>query len=295
MLKNLLFIVNPSAGRKHIRSNLFEIVDLFVKAGYNVRVYPTQAPEDATRIVREESWMYDMIVCAGGDGTMDEVVTGCMQCGSDTLIGYIPCGTTNDFARSLGIPKDPIRAAKRIVKYENRPIDVGSFNGDFFVYVAAFGAFTDVTYTTPQEYKNHFGHMAYLLEGIKRVPNLSSYHMKITYDDHVIEDDFLLGMITNSLRVGGFPSPNSKIAEFDDGLYEALLLKYPKNPLDFQATLTSYIMGEYNPDCMYQFKARRIIVESQEAVQWTLDGEFGGSVTYAEIINLPCALNIIRK
>jgi YegS/Rv2252/BmrU family lipid kinase len=294
-MKNLLFIINPSAGKKHIRSHLFEIVDLFVKADYNVRVYPTQAKEDATRIVSEEGWLYDLIVCAGGDGTMDEVTTGCMKCGCDTPIGYIPCGTTNDFARSLGIPKDPIRAAKRIVKYGPRPIDVGSFNGDFFIYVAAFGAFTDVTYTTPQEYKNRLGHMAYVLEGIKSVPSLTSYHLKITYDEQVIEDDFFLGMITNSMTVGGFPNPNSKIAELDDGFYEVLLVKYPTSPLDLQATVTAYLMGEFNPEYMYQFKAKNITVESPEVIQWTLDGEFGGSVTYAEIINQHKALNLVRK
>ncbi len=294
-MKNLLFIVNPSAGRKHIKSKLFEIVDLFVKAEYNVRVYPTQAKEDAIRIVSEEGWLYDLIVCAGGDGTLDEVVTGCMKCGCDTPIGYIPCGTTNDFARSLGIPKDPIRATKRIVKYPPKPIDVGSFNGDYFIYVAAFGAFTDVTYTTPQGYKNYLGHAAYVLEGIKSVPNLTSYHLKVEYDDNVIEDDFFIGMITNSLTVGGFPNPNSKIAEFDDGMYEALLVKYPTNPIDLQATVTAYLMGEFNPEYMYQFKAKKIIIESPEAITWTLDGEFGGSVTYAEIENLKRAVSIICK
>lgn len=294
-MKNLLFIVNPSAGRKHIKSKLFEIVDLFVKAEYNVRVYPTQAKEDAIRIVSEEGWLYDLIVCAGGDGTLDEVVTGCMKCGCDTPIGYIPCGTTNDFARSLGIPKDPIRAAKRIVKYPPKPIDVGSFNGDYFIYVAAFGAFTDVTYTTPQGYKNYLGHAAYVLEGIKSVPSLTSYHLKIEYDDNIIEDDFFIGMITNSLTVGGFPNPNSKIAEFDDGMYEALLVKYPTNPIDLQATVTAYLMGEFNPEYMYQFKAKKIIIESPEAITWTLDGEFGGSVTYAEIENLKRAVSVICK
>lgn len=294
-MKNLLFIVNPSAGRKHIKSKLFEIVDLFVKAEYNVRVYPTQAKEDAIRIVSEEGWLYDLIVCAGGDGTLDEVVTGCMKCGCDTPIGYIPCGTTNDFARSLGIPKDPIRAAKRIVKYSPKPIDVGSFNGDYFIYVAAFGAFTDVTYTTPQGYKNYLGHAAYVLEGIKSVPSLTSYHLKIEYDDNIIEDDFFIGMITNSLTVGGFPNPNSKIAEFDDGMYEALLVKYPTNPIDLQATVTAYLMGEFNPEYMYQFKAKKIIIESPEAITWTLDGEFGGSVTYAEIENLKRAVSVICK
>ena len=294
-MKNLLFIVNPSAGKKHIKSKLFEIVDIFVKADYNVRVYPTQAKEDAVRIVSEEGWLYDVIVCAGGDGTLDEVVTGSMRCGCDTPIGYIPCGTTNDFARSLGIPKDPIRAAKRIVKYQPQPIDIGSFNGDFFVYVAAFGAFTDVTYTTPREYKNHLGHMAYVLEGIKCVPSLTSYHLKVEYDDRIIEDDFIIGMITNSLTVGGFPNPNSKIALLDDGMYEALLVKYPTNPIDLQATVSAYLMGEFNPEYMYQFKAKRIIIESPEAITWTLDGEFGGSVTHAEIVNMKHALNIIKK
>lgn len=294
-MKNLLFIVNPSAGRKHIKGKLFDIVDIFAKADYNVRVYPTQAKEDATRIVSEEGWLYDLIVCAGGDGTLDEVVAGCMKCGCDTPIGYIPTGTTNDFARSVGIPKDAVRAARRIVKYESKPVDVGSFNGDFFVYVAAFGAFTDVTYTTPQEYKNHLGHMAYVLEGIKSVSNLTSYHLKVEYDGNIIEDDFLIGMITNSLTVGGFPNPNAKLAQFDDGMYEALLVKYPTNPIDLQATVTAYMMGEFNPEYMYQFKAKRIVIESPEPITWTLDGEFGGSVTYAEILNHQNALNIVRK
>ena len=294
-MKNMLFILNPSAGRKHIKSKLFDIVDIFVKGGYNVKVYPTQSRGDARRIVSEEGWVNDLIACAGGDGTLDEVVSGCMDCGCDTPIGYIPCGTTNDFARSLGIPKDHIRAAKRIVKYEPKPIDIGSFNGDNFVYVAAFGAFTEVSYITPQEYKNYLGHMAYVLEGIKSVSNLTPHHMKIEHDGNVIEDDFILGMVTNSLTVGGFPSPNAKIAKFDDGLFEALLVKYPTNPLDLQATVTSYFMGEFNPDYMYQFKAKHIVIESPEAVMWTLDGEFGGSVTYAEIINMQHAVNIIKK
>lgn len=258
-MKNLLFIVNPSAGRKHIKGKLLDIVDLFVKAGYNVKVYPTQAKKDATRIVSEEGWLYDVIVCAGGDGTLDEVIAGYMQCGCDTPLGYIPAGSTNDFARSLNIPKDPIRAANRIVKYSPKPIDIGTFNGDCFVYVAAFGAFSSVSYSTPQEYKNHLGHMAYILEGIRSVPSLTSYHMKVEYDGNVIEDDFLIGMITNSLTVGGFPNPNSKIAQLDDGMFEALLVKYPTNPIDLQATISAYLMGEFNPEYMYQFKAKRYV------------------------------------
>lgn len=294
-MKTLLFIINPSAGRKAIRSRLFEIVDLFVKADYSVRVYPTQSKGDATRIVEEEGWLYDLIVCAGGDGTMDEVASGCMRCGCDTPVGYIPCGTTNDFACSLGIPRDPIRAAKRIIKYEPRPTDIGTFNGDYFSYVAAFGAFTEVTYTTPQEIKNNIGHAAYVLEAVKKLPSLSPYHMKITYDGNVIEDDFIIGMITNASQIGGFPTPNAKLAEFDDGLFEALFVKYPTNPIDLQATATTYFMGEINPEYMYQFKAGKIVIESLEPIAWTFDGEFGGNVTYASIINCKKALNLIRK
>ena len=137
--------------------------------------------------------------------------------------------------------------------------------------------------------------MAYILEGIRSVPSLTSYHMKVEYDGNVIEDDFFIGMITNSLTVGGFPNPNSKIAQLDDGMYEALLVKYPTNPIDLQATVTAYLMGEFNPEYMYQFKAKKITIESLEAIMWTLDGEFGGSVTYAEIVNLQHALSIIKK
>ena len=294
-MKNMLFILNPSAGKKHIKNKLFDIVDLFVKADYNVRVYPTQAKGDATRIVSTEGWLYDIIVCAGGDGTLDEVVSGCVKCNCATPIGYIPCGTTNDFARSMGIPKDHLRAARRIVKYEPKPVDIGSFNGDSFVYVAAFGAFTEVTYTTPQEYKNYFGHAAYVMEGLKSIANLTPYHMKIEYDGNVIEDDFVYGMITNSLSVGGFNNPNAKIAELDDGLFEVLLLQYPNNPIDLQAMATSYFMGEYNANYMYQFKAKSVVIESNEPISWTLDGEFGGRVTYAEVENLHNAVSIIRK
>lgn len=294
-MKNLLFIINPSAGKKQIKNKLFEIVDLFVKADYQVRVYPTQAKADAIRVIQEEGEAYDLIVCAGGDGTLDEVVTGIMKSGYQKPIGYIPCGTTNDFARSLGIPKDPIRAAKRIIKYKPTPIDVGYFDNKYFIYVAAFGAFTEVPYTTPQETKNFLGHMAYVLEGIRSVPTLTSYHLKIEYDDNIIEDDFFFGMITNSLTVGGFSNPNSKIALLDDGMYEALLVKYPTNPIDLQATATAYLMGEFNPEYMYQFRAKKIVIDSPEEITWTLDGEFGGSASHAEIINLEHAIQIIRK
>lgn len=311
-MKKLLFIINPSAGKKHIKGRLFEIVDQFVKSDYQVRVHPTQAKGDATEIIKREGTLYDQIVCAGGDGTLDEVVTGCMQCGCDTPIGYIPCGTTNDFARSLGIPKDPIRAARRITKYQPEPIDIGVFfaqdqkgedgemlavpKTDYFVYVAAFGAFTDVTYTTPQEYKNHLGHMAYVLEGIRSIPTLTSYRLKVTYDGQEIEEqDYFIGMVTNSLTVGGFQNPNSKIAELDDGLFEVLLVKYPTNPLDLQATVSAYMMGEFNKEYMYQFKAKRIMIESAEPIAWTLDGEYGGTCTKVEVVNEHHALKIVKK
>ena len=293
--RKVLFVYNPKSGKAKIRNKLADILDIFTAGGYEVTVYPTGKKGDAVEIVANRRPIYDLVVCSGGDGTLDEVVTGMMRSSFRTPIGYIPAGSTNDFGGSLELSKNMVTAAKQIMKGKSFPCDIGAFNQDIFVYIAAFGIFTEVSYETGQDIKNVLGHMAYVLEGIKSVASLSSYHLKITYDDNVIEDDFFLGMITNSLTVGGFPNPNSKIAKLDDGLYEALLVKYPTSPLDLQATVTAYLMGEFNPEYMYQFTAKKITVESPEAIQWTLDGEFGGSVTYAEIENMHNALNIIRK
>ena len=179
-MKKALFILNPHSGKGQIRNHLLEIVDILVKDGYEVTVYPTQEQGDASRAMRERKKSYELIVCSGGDGTLDEIVTGMMQSGFKTTIGYIPAGSTNDFANSLRIPSTMKKAAETVVNGTVFSCDVGRFNDDVFVYIAAFGLFTEVSYGTRQEMKNMLGHMAYLLEGVKHLQNIKSYHLKVT-------------------------------------------------------------------------------------------------------------------
>ena len=213
MDKNMLFIYNPKAGKAQFKSNLLDIIDIFVKAGYEVTAYPTQGPGDAVRKVKQRRDGYDIIVCSGGDGTLDEVVTGMMQCEEKLPIGYVPAGSTNDFANSLGIPRSMVKAADAVVNGQNFACDIGAFNDDTFIYVAAFGLFTDVSYETRQDIKNMLGHTAYLLEGVKRLSSIKSYWMKISYDDVCLEGDYIYGMVTNSNSVGGFKGITGKNVE----------------------------------------------------------------------------------
>ena len=204
--KKLYFIYNPLAGKGNIRGKLFEVIQALASAEYEVTVYPTREPRDATERVRELPDGYDLVVCCGGDGTLDEVVTGMMQREKKLPIGYIPAGSCNDFARSLQIPNNMQQAAEIAVQGQNFTVDVGSLNERNFVYVAAFGIFTDVSYSTKQGMKNVLGHMAYILEGMRRIASVKSYYLKVESEELCFEGDFLFGMVTNSKSVGGFKS-----------------------------------------------------------------------------------------
>lgn len=285
MKKSMLFVYNPKAGKAQIRSNLLDIIDTFVKAGYEVTVYPTQAPGDAVKAVRERRPGYDIVACSGGDGTLDEVVAGMMQCEERIPIGYVPAGSTNDFANSLGIPRGMLKAADVVVDGRNFACDVGSFNNKNFVYVAAFGIFTDVSYETKQDIKNVLGHAAYLLEGVKRLPQVRSYPLKISHDDRVIEGEFLYGMITNSNSVGGFRGITGKDVLLDDGLFEVTLIRKPDNPLDLNNIILALVDKRVKSEHIYTFKSPKLTVEGEEPISWTLDGEFGGEHTKAVIEN----------
>lgn len=275
-MKKLLFIYNPNAGKGLIKPKLSDVLDIFVKAGYEVTVYPTQKYRDGYHKVRHFKEEYDLVVCSGGDGTLDEVVTGMMKRKEQIPIGYIPTGTTNDFARSLHIPKDMLKAADTAVNGIVFPCDIGEFNHDFFVYIAAFGLFTDVSYQTKQEVKNVLGHLAYVLEGMKRLYNVPSYRIKVTHDDQVIEDEFIFGMVTNSRSIGGFRNMVGKSIVFDDGEFEVTLIKTPKNPLALQEIIAAILIEQIDTKHMYTFKANSLKLESLEEIPWTLDGEFGG-------------------
>ena len=293
-MKRLLFIYNPHAGKELLKPKLSDIIDIFVKAGYEVVAYPTQSYRDAYRKVSEyDSDEYDLVVCSGGDGTIDEVVTGMMQRDKREPIGYIPTGTTNDFANSLHIPKGLLRAADNAVNGTLFPCDVGKFNDDIFVYIAAFGLFTDVSYQTKQEMKNVLGHLAYVLEGTKRLFNVPSYRIKVTHDGETLEDEFIFGMVTNSRSVGGFRNMIGKQVVFDDGLFEVTLIKTPKNTLALQEIVASLLIEQVDTKHMYSFKTGRITFESLEEIPWTLDGEFGGAHDEVTVENLNRQLRIM--
>lgn len=293
MGKKLLFIYNPKAGKAQIKSKLADILDIFAEAEYEITVAPTRKRDDARLATAGRSKKYDLVVCSGGDGTLDEVVTGMMQSGFRTPIGYIPAGSTNDFGGSLGLPKNMVQAAQTIVSGRNFPCDVGSFNTDTFVYIAAFGLFTDVSYETEQEVKNVLGHMAYLLEGMKRLSAIRSFPMKVSYDDQVIEDDFIFGMITNSTSVGGFKNITGKNVKLDDGVFEVTLIRRPKNPIELNNIMISLVNRDIDMGAMYCFRTDRVVLESKEPVAWTLDGENGGNHERVEIRNLHQAIEIM--
>ena len=259
--------------------HLLDIVDIFSSHDYEVIIRATQAPKDAYEKAKEYADSVDLIVCSGGDGTLDEVVTGITEKNSNVPIGYIPAGSTNDFANSLFMPKSMVKAAQMIMEEKLYHCDIGRFNSQTFAYVAAFGLFTDVSYETDQDLKNVLGHVAYLLEGVKRLFDIKSYHMKVTSEEIQVEDDFIVGMITNSRSVGGFKNLTGKNVDMNDGLFEVTLIRHPKNPLQLQEIMTALVMAEDNTDMIYSFKSKKLMIETEEEVPWTLDGEFGGDHT----------------
>ena len=283
--KKMLFIYNPKAGKERIRSNLLDLIDIFTKAGYEVTAYPTQGTGDAANVVMERDEKYQMITCSGGDGTLDEVVNGMMRSNQHIPIGYVPAGSTNDFAMSLGIPASMKAAAEVVTEGRDYSCDVGTLNGESFVYIAAFGVFTDVSYQTRQDLKNVLGHMAYVMEGMKKLSEIRSYHMKVVYDNTVIEDDFIFGMVTNSISVGGFKRITGKYVELDDGVFEVTLIKLPHNMIELSNIMAALVDRDINTNYMYCYKTARLTIDSGEAIAWTRDGEYGGYHRHVEIIN----------
>lgn len=295
MDKKLLFVYNPKAGKAQIRTKLADILDVFARGGYEMTVCPTQKSGDALEIVKDRSKDYDLVVCSGGDGTLDETVTGMVLSGFSTPIGYIPAGSTNDFGGSLALPKNMVKAAQTVIEGKNFPCDMGAFNNDVFVYIAAFGLFTDVSYETGQDMKNVLGHMAYVLEGMKRLSAVKSYSMRVSYEDRVIEDDFIFGMITNSVSVGGFKNITGKNVLLDDGVFEVTLVKRPRNPVELNNIMLSLLNRDIDTKSMYCFRTAEITLISDEPVAWTLDGENGGSHTSVKIKNMHRMIEIRVK
>lgn len=294
-MKKLLFVYNPHSGKGLIKNKLCEILDIFAKAGYEMTVCPTQHAMDGYDKVCEADGKYDLIVCSGGDGTLNEVISAVMTHRmAKPKIGYIPAGSTNDFAKSLGIPKDMVKAAKLISNDNSFLCDVGVMNERFFNYVAAFGAFTDVSYKTPQSMKNVLGHQAYIVESLKSLSKIKAYNMKVTCNDITITGNYIYGMVANSKSVGGMKGITGKNILLDDGLFEVILVREAKNLLELQQIVAGLFSKNQDSPMVDRFKASKVIFESDKSISWTLDGEYADDHQLVEIDVCPKAINIIK-
>lgn len=293
-MKSLLFIYNPHAGKKRIVQRLHDVAYLFTTAGYTVTVHPTLFRGDATKTAAELGHQYDHVVCCGGDGTLNEVVTGLLA-HPETMptLGYLPAGTTNDFSKTLKLPANLMRAAQIAVEGSPCPCDLGEFNGRPFIYVAAFGVFSEVSYATPQNSKNVLGHLAYVLGGIKSLAQLKPCHMKVTHDGETLEGDFIYGMVSDSVSVGGFRGLKEKDVKLDDGLFEVMLVKNPRTPEEL-STILNALMKKQADGNVIGFQSADISFSAEHPVAWTLDGEFGGDMETVRVCNRPRAIRIMR-
>ncbi len=293
-LKSALVIVNPTSGKMTSKAGLFEILSILTDCGVLPSVYLTKERGDAEFAAKELSASYAQIICCGGDGTLNEVITGLIKSKNSVPIGYIPCGTTNDLAASLNIPKELAAAAKNAACGTPIPQDIGMFCGEkYFTYIASFGIFTAVSYTTPQPLKNVFGHMAYLLEGAKSLSDIKPYHLKIESAEYTTEGDYLFGSVFNSLSIAGIITLPQEMVDLHDGLYEAMFIRYPNSLSEFNRILACVKNLDCSCELIDVFRSGRITVRSAEPVAWTVDGEFAGEVKEAEICNLPNAVSLL--
>lgn len=295
MGKSILFIINPHSGKNNSKKNILKVIEEFCNNDYEVTVKTTNGKYHATEIAKESENRFDMVVCCGGDGTLNEVINGVMQCENRKTIGYIPAGTTNDFASSLDLPKDLVSAAKIIMNGEPYKIDIGSFNNKYFIYTASFGAFTECSYSVPQSMKKVLGHFAYVMESVKDIQNLNRIHMRIKADDMFFEDDYIFGAVSNSISLGGVMKLDSKLVSYNDGLYELLLIKYPKSYIELQKIVSSLLTNNFTADEYIIFKhCKEIVFRSDEEVAWTLDGEYEKGGEEVKICNNHQAITIIK-
>ena len=292
-MKKMLFIVNPRAGKQKATKVLGEILAIFNRAGFCVQVYITAGPKDATQAVKQFAPGMDLVVCSGGDGTFNETVTGMLDSGLRIPIGYIPAGSTNDFAHSLKIPTKPLEAANLIATGTPKPLDLGQFGDQYFSYVASFGAFTKVSYNTPQGIKNVLGHTAYLLEGVKELSNIHKIPVRIELDGETLEDDYIFGAICNSTSIGGILTFNPDQVDMADGLFEILLVRSPKNLLEITELVNAIRKQNYNCKLMTFRSSNKATVRIDKETDWTLDGEMAPGAEEVAVANLYHAIELI--
>ena len=295
MKKQLLLIVNPNAGRGGFKNNFGDALQLLDQAGYAVTVRFTAASGDATVIAADCGGNYDTVACIGGDGTLSEVIAGLMKLPSPPPLGYIPMGTANDVATTLGIPKnDTVGAAKILASGTPHPYDVGGFGPDrYFAYIAAFGAFTEVSYATPQDMKKRLGHLAYVLQGASELPKIETHHVRIEYDDGVLEEDLVYGSMSNSTSVAGIVRLKDDMVCLGDGYSELVLVRDPGSPLGFNDLLTSILTRTFDSKALIILHTKRARFTFDKPVAWTTDGEAGGSYQEIELRNYARPIELI--
>ena len=292
-MKKLLLIANPIAGMKKATKYLSDIIFIFNQADFEVSTYITAKQGDAKKAVEILGKNADLIVCCGGDGTLNEEITGIMVNDINVPIGYIPSGSTNDFAASLKLETNVIKAAQRIVKGNAINIDVGKFGDRYFTYVASFGAFTKTSYSTPQSVKNTLGHMAYILEGIQELSNVSKIYVSMEVDGKEIEGDFIFGAICNSTSVGGVLTLNSKIVDMSDGKFEVVLIRQPKDIVELHECVVSLSKQKYDSNMITMLSAKNVKVKTNKKINWSLDGEKAADVKEIDIDIISNRLQII--
>ena len=292
MKKNLI-IMNPCSGKKKANKYLTDIVDIFTHEGYISTVMTTTKSGDGTLYADEHAGDYDLVTCIGGDGTFNEVAAGLVSGGHKVPVGYIAAGSCNDFANSLNLPSGVLAAAKNIIKGKATPLDIGSFNGRKFSYVASFGAFTQTSYATPQNVKNALGHMAYILEGATTIASIKPIHMKIEAGGKVYEDDYIFGAISNSTSMAGILTINPDYVDMSDGLFEMLLVKSPKNILDLTEIVHMLTTQDYDTDKLEFINAKQFKITTDGETPWSLDGEYQEPCEEIVIENLHHAVEVI--
>ncbi len=291
----LMLIINPHSGKRKLNFSTGKIADIFDKGNMEIAAYFTSPEYNADYIVKKHIGECDIVGCCGGDGTISETISGIMQSDIKKPLGCIPMGTTNDLARSLKLNTNSVKAAKTIAAGELSPFDIGSFNDKYFVYIASFGAFTEVSYATPQKAKNIFGRLAYMFGAVKYLHKIKSHHVKIITDDRSCEGDYIFGAVTNSTSVAGVFKFDNDDVDFADGKFEVLLIKRPKNIMNALGTVLSMFNKSYKHDNIIFFHASEIVITSEESLDWAVDGEHRNDGKSINIRNNHCAIDIIMK
>ena len=295
MTKKLLFLMNPNAGQRKANKHLPEIISLFNHYGYEVTVFMTTGPGSGVGIVEPRAEQYDLIVCAGGDGTLNEAISGVLRSGSNCPIGYIPCGSTNDFAATLKLSTDGMKAALDIMEGSPVEYDVGRFGDRYFSYIASFGALTQVSYSTPQTMKNALGHLAYVLSGITALPQIRSIPMALELDGVPVEGKYIFGAVSNSTSVGGVLTLNPRLVDLCDGKFEVMLVRLPKDPAELAQCVTALQNGTYDCAAITFRSVSNLTVRQDPAVAWTLDGERADGAQTIRIENLHRAIRLVQR